>query len=228
MAANADALGSFARQPLRLPFGGVRSDHHKCALSVRSVLDVAPPQSEGEEVVASQAAANHSAAHAQNLTHGALGPASQSNARTVPPRPNAGSGGGRRTPAEGCDSDATREEAGDKGAVDADTAAMPPPPQMMPSHRRGGAAAKAADAPLAVVNVTTQLAHLSVPPAAGGKKRGVAAAAAAGSDDGLEQAANGTGWKKRLRSDAKVSAPADLIVQRKPSTTDDVFSAAFL
>ena len=227
VAANADALGSFARQPLRLPFGGVRSDHHKCALSVRSVLDAAPPQSQGEEVVASQA--NHSAALAQCPTHG-LGPASQSNARTVP-RPNAGSGGGRRAGlAEGCDSDATRDEAADKG-MDVDTAAMPPPP--LPAHRRCGAASKAAaDAPAGqMVDVTDRLAHLSVPQQQGGKKRGGAAAeapAAVGSDDGeLEKAAAG-GWKKRLRSDAKVSTPADLIVQRKPTGADDVFSAAFL
>jgi hypothetical protein len=230
VAANADALGSFSRQPLRLPFGGVRSDHHKCALSVRSVLDASAPQSDGEEVVASQA--NHSAALAQCPIHG-LGPASQSNARTVP-RPHAGSGGGRRAGlAEGCDSDATREEGADKGAImDVDTAAMPPPP--LPSLRHGAAASKAAaDAPVGqMVEMTDRLAHLSVPQQQAGKKRAGAAAeapAAGGSDDGeMEKAAAG-GWKKRLRGDAKVSTPAEThIVQRKPTGADDVFSAAFL
>jgi HORMA domain len=246
VAANADALGSFSRQPLRLPFGGVRSEHHKCALSVRSVLDAAVLGNGegGDAFVASQC--NHSMAN-RNGHHGSwpqiagvLGggannpnPASQSDARVGKPSIDTAAQRAHGM-AECCDSDseATRDEDGiGRGAarpIDADTAAMPPPPPPPPG---GGVAAAHRRQPM--VDVCAGMAQLSVPHAT--KKRGAANGAPAPlTDDGDGDVVftQGAGWHKRLRSDAKVSQPLDAIVQRRPHVvsggTNDVFSAAFL
>jgi len=139
VAANADSLGSFARAPTCLPFGGVRSDHHTSKVAVRSLLDsleetpysqcgrsMAVAQEDGQarwsalERSGVQRASPSSPFHflSHSRRHSPAQP-SQSDARGVFRQEHRVATEAAQL--EGCDSDATQEEEEEEAG-----AAMPP------------------------------------------------------------------------------------------------------